>query len=128
MNYGTVCKRRRMKIPPWLLGIHRSEWLVEWGGSAIIYAGVLAQSTTADLQAASPAPLLPPSLPPFPLGRRVGKLHRRWSSGALGLELLVLPLQVHLHLSRCSAALPGIIFALCDSVSLSFHSFGGHTF
>lgn len=63
----------------------------------------------------------PPSFPPtFPLGRRVGKLHRRWSSGALGLELLML--QVHLHLSRCSAALPGIFFALCDSVSLSIHS------
>lgn len=31
-------------------------------------------------------------------------------------------LQVHLHLSRCSAALPGIFFALCDSVSLSIHS------
>lgn len=57
----------------------------------------------------------PPSFPPtFPLGRRVGKLHRRWGSGALEQ----LALQMHLHLSCCSAALPGIIFVLCDSLRI----------
>lgn len=50
----------------------------------------------------------PPSFPPtFPLGRRVGKLHCRWGSGAGARVLEQLTLQVHLHLSCCSAALSG---------------------
>lgn len=50
----------------------------------------------------------PPFFPPtFPLGRRVGKLHCRWGSGAGARVLEQLTLQVHLHLSCCSAALSG---------------------
>lgn len=80
----------------------------------VVYSST-ARSSTADLQRHPlHSSLLPSHLSTRPSRGEAAPQMEPWASGALEQ----LPLQVHLHLSCCSAALPGIIFVLCDSLRI----------
>lgn len=101
--------------PHGLLGIHRSEWLVDGVDLPSFTVHSTARSSTADLQRHPlHSSLLPSHLSTRPTRGEAAPQMEPWGSGALEQ----LALQVHLHLSCCSAALPGIFFVLCDSLHI----------